>query len=192
MSGEDPKGRRDAAGDAHPGEHAHRDRKGSVHPGEGPPDGRGGTLHPGERARREKLVYPGPTIFTHELAVRITDLNYGNHLGHDALVSLLHEARARWFRTHDMVEAGDGKVGILLVDLAVSYRAQAFFGQTLRIELAAHPNGARGCVFHYRVTERDAGTLVAVARTGLVFFDYTAQRPARMPERFREAIGAGE
>ena len=46
---------------------------------------------------RVKIEFPETTLFTHELSVRITDLNYGNHLAHDSLISLLHEARAPFF-----------------------------------------------------------------------------------------------
>ncbi len=37
-------------------------------------------------------------LFSATLEVRISDINYGNHLGHDSLVSLLHEARVRFLR----------------------------------------------------------------------------------------------
>ena len=40
-------------------------------------------------------------IHRHPLTVRVTDMNYGRHLGHDALVSLLHEARMQAFWSFD-------------------------------------------------------------------------------------------
>ena len=85
---------------------------------------------------RIHIPFPESVLFEHRVPVRITDLNYGNHLGHDALVSILHEARARFFRAFGMSEADVDGVGIILVDLAVRYQAQVFYGQTLRIEIA--------------------------------------------------------
>ena len=40
-----------------------------------------------------------PHYFTVDLAVRVADLNYGNHLGYNGLVSLLHHARLEYFST---------------------------------------------------------------------------------------------
>ncbi len=140
---------------------------------------------------RLRLDYPEPTIFTHEVPVRITDLNYGQHLGHDTLVSILHEARARLFRAHDMEEGDVDGRGVILVDLAVTYRAQVFYGQVLRIEIGAGDITSRGCDLFYRVTDRDDGALVALAKTGIVFFDYDAGHIVGMPDRFRAVIENG-
>jgi acyl-CoA thioesterase FadM len=45
---------------------------------------------------RVKLLIPERKIFSTEIAVRITDINYGNHVGNDAFVRILHEARVQW------------------------------------------------------------------------------------------------
>ena len=139
---------------------------------------------------RVRIAFPEPPIFTHEIEVRVSDLNYGNHLGHDSLISLLHEARVRFFRHFGMEERDIDGVGILLADLAVTYRAQVFYGQTLRIDIAIGEAGARSCDLVYRVTDRDAGGLVALAKTGIVFFDYGANRMVDIPPSFRRLLPA--
>ncbi len=140
---------------------------------------------------RVRITFPEPPVFAHEIEVRVSDLNYGNHLGHDSLVSLLHEARVRFFRHFGMEERDIDGVGILLADLAVAYRAQVFYGQTLRIEIAIGEAGARSCDLVYRVTDRVTDGLVALAKTGIVFFDYEAKRMAQVPARFRRLLPAG-
>ena len=137
---------------------------------------------------RIRIEYPENTIFSHDQRVRITDLNYGNHLGHDTLVSLLHETRARFFAKNDMLEGDIDGVGMILVDLVVSYRAQAFFGQVLRIEMSVGAKTSRGCDLVYRVTDSQSGALIALAKTGLLFFDYQENRVALMPPRFATII----
>ena len=42
---------------------------------------------------RIKLEMPEQFMGSFQVPVRITDINYGNHLGNDAFVSILHEAR---------------------------------------------------------------------------------------------------
>ena len=137
---------------------------------------------------RVRIEFPEPALFAHDLTVRITDLNYGNHLAHDTLVSLLHEARARFFRMHDMAEGDVDGAGVILTDLQVSYRDQAFFGQDLRVEIAVGDRSSRGCELRYRVTRRDDGGVVALASTGLLFFDYAAGKVVALPERFARIL----
>jgi acyl-CoA thioester hydrolase len=127
-------------------------------------------------------------MFTHELDVRVSDLNYGNHLGHDSLISLLHEARVRFLLHFGMEERNIDGVGILLVDLAVTYRAQVFHGQVLRVDVTIGEVGARGCDLVYRVTDRDSGGVVALAKTGIVFYDYQEKKVAGIPASFRRLL----
>ncbi len=140
---------------------------------------------------RVMIDYPQSTLFAHEVPIRISDLNYGNHLGHDTLVSFLHEARVRFFHHHGMAEDNIGGCGIILTDLMVRYHAQAFFGQVLKIELAANELGSRGCDFVYRVTDLETGKLIALARTGILCFDYGRQRVVNVPPRLREVVAGG-
>ncbi len=46
---------------------------------------------------RIALTLPDIYAYSTELTVRIQDINYGSHVGNDAFVSLLHEARIRYF-----------------------------------------------------------------------------------------------
>ena len=48
--------------------------------------------------KREKLAELESYPFRTELPVRITDVNYGQHVGNDALLGLLHEARLQYLR----------------------------------------------------------------------------------------------
>jgi len=139
---------------------------------------------------RQRLTFPDPPVFEHRIPVRITDLNYGNHLGHDTLVSLLHDARAAYLRTHDYAENNVEGSGLILADLAVNYRAQVRYGQTLRVEIAVEGAGSRGVDFYYRVTDADTGDTAALARTGLIFFDYDTDTVVSMPPGFRELLEA--
>lgn len=139
---------------------------------------------------RVRLTFPEPALFTTDLPVRIADINYGNHLGHDRLISMLHEARVQFFGHLGFAEADVEGAGIILVDLAVSYREQVFHGQTLRVEMAAEDVRPRGFDLHYRVTTVPTAALIAQAKTGLLFFDYARKEVVAMPPRFAAALGA--
>lgn len=92
------------------------------------------------------LNFPSPTIYRHSLSVRIDDINYGRHLGHDTLVSLLHDARCGWLAQQGLTELSiDGQsLGWVVADLIVNYRAEAFYADALTIELAIGKISAKG------------------------------------------------
>ncbi len=128
--------------------------------------------------------------FVTELSIRITDINYGNHVGHDSFISLLHEARIRFLKNIGFSEANiDGKA-LILSDLAVSYESQAFYGDKLKFEIGAGEFNKYGCDIFYRVSNTKSDELILLAKTGIVFFDYIRKKITTMPDKFIQAIYA--
>jgi acyl-CoA thioesterase FadM len=134
---------------------------------------------------RIKVELPEVFPFSTELEVTIAYINYGGHMGNDALMTVLQEARLRFLESFGYSEKDVEGVGIIMTDAAVEYKAECFRGDRLRIQVAAADPGGRGCDICYLATNADTGREVAMAKTGILFFDYESRRPARMPERFR-------
>ena len=44
-----------------------------------------------------KFKVPSKYHFETKLKIRVSDLNYGGHLGNDSVLSLAHESRVRFF-----------------------------------------------------------------------------------------------
>lgn len=132
---------------------------------------------------RVRLELPGELPFSTEIDVRVTDLNYGAHLGNDALLSILHEARFRFLRSHGLSELDAGGAALIMADAVVVYQAEAFAGDRLRIEVGLGDFSRVGCDVFYRVTR--AGDGVAEAKTGVVFLDKTTRKPTAVPEAVR-------
>ncbi len=140
---------------------------------------------------RIRLNPPENVIFTTHLDVRVTDVNYGKHLGHMELIGLLHHARAEFLDAHGMTEIDIEGRTLLVVDLAVNYRSEAFFGQTLMIDIGMTLEGSRGVEISYAVRDQDTGELVAVAQTGVVFADPEARVVVQVPETLRALVEEG-
>jgi len=137
---------------------------------------------------RLSIELPEVFPFATELDVRVSDLNYGNHLGNDAVLSLVHEARRRFLAAHGVEEiSADGK-GFVIADAAVIYRAQAFYGERLRVEVAAGDFQSRGCVFYFRLSKAADGKTVAEAHTGVVCFDFGTQKTMVFPAEMRQRL----
>jgi YbgC/YbaW family acyl-CoA thioester hydrolase len=139
---------------------------------------------------RVEIELPGRFTFSTELEVRVSDLNYGNHLGNDAVLVLLQEARRRYLRSLGADEIGTDGIGFVIADSAVVYRAQAFYAERLRVELAAAEFQSRSCTFFYKVS-KPGGETVAEARTGVVCFDFKAQKTVSFPPALLEKLQAG-
>ncbi|MCC6781715.1 MAG: acyl-CoA thioesterase [Planctomycetes bacterium] len=137
------------------------------------------------------LTTPASLPFATEIEVRVTDLNYGNHLGHDALVTLLHEARWRFLRAHGLSELDCGGASLVVGDLAVVYRAECIAGDRLRIEVGVADVARVGCDFVYRVTRLGDGRLAAEAKTGIVFLDPRSRRPVQVPPAIAAIAATG-
>lgn len=138
---------------------------------------------------RPALEIPARLPFETAMEIRIGDINYGGHLGNDALVSLLHEARVRYFRSLGYTERDVEGSGIIMTDLLVLYRSEAFPGESLRIEVGVTDHEAARCTLLYRATNAATGVEIARARTGIAFFDYTARKVVPMPPAFRRKTG---
>jgi acyl-CoA thioesterase FadM len=136
---------------------------------------------------RVKLDLPAKTVFTTEIPVRVTDINYGGHLGNDSLLSILHEARVRFLKNFGFTESNIGGVGIIMSDAVLVYKAEVFHGDVLRIEIGVDDLQAIGADITYRVLvgEKEA----ARAKTGIVFFDYANRKIVQTPQVFKDLFG---
>ncbi len=137
---------------------------------------------------RIKLELPDRFLFSTDIPVRIGDINYGGHLGNDAVLSLVHEARLQCLKSRGYGELDIEGLGIVLTDVAIVYRSEGFYGDILTIEVAAADLNRYGFDFLYRLTRKETGQEVARAKTGIVFFDYGPRKVARVPDGFRSVF----
>lgn len=135
---------------------------------------------------RVKIDLPEGFVFTTDIPVRITDLNYGNHLANDAILALIHEARVRFLTKYGWSEKDVAGEAIIMADCAIRYRGEGFYGDVLKIEVAVTDFTRKGCDLVYRVTEKSTGRAIADAKTGIVFYDYDQKKPVSVPESFRQ------
>lgn len=140
---------------------------------------------------RVEIDLPEAWRFTTELAVRVGDLNYGNHLGNDRVLSLAQEVRVQWLRSHGLSELDVGGAGIILADAAVIYRAEGRLGMVLRGELGVGEVRTRSVELVHRFTDTATGQEIARARTGVLCFDYAARKVVHLTPALRAALGVG-
>ncbi len=132
---------------------------------------------------RIQINFPKEHVFSTEIKIRITDLNYGGHLGNDSMLSILHETRVRFLKHLGYSEMNVAGVGIIMADAAIQFKTEAFYGERLKIEIAVGDFNRVSFDIYYRVL---SGTReVAVAKTGIVFYNYEAKKVAAVPQEFK-------
>ncbi len=82
---------------------------------------------------RIQINLPDKFIFSTNIIIRISDINYGGHLSHDSILSLTHEARVRFLNSLGYSEANIDGSGIIISDAALVYKTEAFYGQILKV-----------------------------------------------------------
>ncbi len=124
------------------------------------------------------------------LNVRVSDLNYGAHLGHDALLSLVHHARVELFTDLGVTEIdlGDQKTGVVVSDLVVQYRGEAFVGDELLFETAAVEIGFASFRLVHRVTNETTSKPTALIEIGFAAFDLKSRRAGKLPADFKKKL----
>lgn len=132
---------------------------------------------------RVKLNMPAKSIAEILVPVRITDINYGNHLGNDALISIIHEARAQWLKRSGYTELNIEHTGTIMNDLAVEYKNQSFYGDELKVILSVGDISSVSFELYYHIFNQH-NLEIAKAKTGLVFYDYTSKKVVAIPEKF--------
>ncbi len=138
---------------------------------------------------RVRLEFPeADIVHRHPLSVRVTDMNYGRHLGHDTLVSLLHEARIQAFGALGLTEWDLGGYPSVVADLAVQYQSEARWPDALVVETAIPVPKGKAITVYHRVRHAEGGRPVATARLNVMLVDPDAGRSVVVPEAVRDTI----
>jgi acyl-CoA thioester hydrolase len=133
---------------------------------------------------RVKLDEQSAYEYSHSLMVRATDLNYAGHLGNEALLALVHEARAHYLHILNFnTIMGHGQtVGLAIVDLIVNFKAEAFAHEYLTVDCHIDEITQKSFRLFHRI--RCSNQVIALVETGLVAFDYAIRQTVPLPPEF--------
>ncbi len=126
--------------------------------------------------------------FSTELQIYISHVNHGGHLDNAQLLSLVSEARVRFFHSLGYTEADVEGLSTVVGDMLAQYKSEAFHGETLRVQMTPQDFNRYGCDLVFRLTELSTGREVARGKTGVVFIDRVAHKPAPIPESVRARL----
>jgi YbgC/YbaW family acyl-CoA thioester hydrolase len=133
------------------------------------------------------------TFFRTEIPVLVTHLNPGNHLGYDALLTIIQDGRMNWLKQFGMNEGSiENSVGYVVKELVVDYKSESFHGDKLLVEFYISDIAKTSFIFEYKVTNLTTKKLAALSKSKQIFFDYSTRKVARTPEAFLFIVTSSE
>jgi acyl-CoA thioester hydrolase len=142
---------------------------------------------------RIKIDLPDTYIFSTQYKVRIADINYGGHVGNDAILTIMQEGRLQ-FLNHLGIKNElniEGSIGMIVADSCIAYKSESFYGDTIEIKIAINEFNKYGFDMIYLLSNVTNGKEVARGKTGIVFLDYETRKIAATPTNFLEKIQQG-
>jgi YbgC/YbaW family acyl-CoA thioester hydrolase len=137
---------------------------------------------------RVKLQLPLNFSFSTQIPVRITDINYGGHVGNDSILSLLHEARMQFLQHAGYTEMNVAGVGLIMADAAIEFKGEAFYGDVLKAYVTADEFSRIGFELYYKLVKSSDETVVVLAKTGMICFDYEKRKVVSIPLEAIESL----
>ena len=106
---------------------------------------------------RIKIDLPETFSFSTSFPVRITDLNYGAHVGNDKVLSFLHEARVRYLQSLGYTEFNLEGIGLIMADAALIFKNEIYYGDELLISIQPVEFSRVGFDLIYKIEKKSGG-----------------------------------
>jgi acyl-CoA thioester hydrolase len=139
---------------------------------------------------RVKVNLPEKFYFSTTIRIRITDLNYGGHVGNDSFLSLVHEARQQFLYHFGYAELAFAGVGLIMADVAIEYKQELNYGDEVKISVAAAGFDRLGFDLYYllEIVSETGASVAGKAKTGMICYDYAAKKKVNVPEEAKQKL----
>lgn len=133
--------------------------------------------------QRVKVELPINFSFSTILHTRITDMNYGGHLGNDGFLSLIHEARFQFLQHYGYTELNFEGTSLIMADVALEFKHEIIYNNKIKIWVKADGFDKIGFDIFYRleIIDDNNNILAGKAKTGMLCFDYTTKKITTIP-----------
>ena len=127
-----------------------------------------------------------PFKFHRTLTVRVNDLNYGNHVGHQNFFCYFQEARVAYLSQFGYSELDLGGCGMILAEAGCKYKQALFLNDKVRVTCSVAELKSKRFTMVYQIIRGE--TICAEGFTVNLAFDYRTNKVVRLPEEFNHRI----
>lgn len=133
---------------------------------------------------RLQFDLPDRFVFATDIQIYISHVNQGGHLDNAQLLTLVSEARVRFFKSLGHRESNVAGCPIVVGDLVAQYKSEGFHGETMRVRMVPQDFNRYGFDLVYCMDCVDTGREVARGKIGIVFVDRQTRKVASVPPAF--------
>ncbi len=139
---------------------------------------------------RIRIDLPQKFSFSCTIPVRITDINYGGHVGNDTILTIIHEARMQFFNQFGYTEMNFAGVAMIMADAAIEFKNELFYGDMVIASVSTVEISRIGFDLIYKLEKvmGDSLKLVAAAKTGMICYDYSKKKIVAVPDTGRQFL----
>lgn len=125
---------------------------------------------------------------TYTMTIRVTDINHAGHLGNEALLGLVHEARTHFLKSlnFDTIVGNQQPIGLIIADMVVNFKAEGFAHEEVSVDNQIDELAQKSFRLFHRI--RREGQVLALVETGLVAYSYSARQATHLPVGFLSAL----
>jgi acyl-CoA thioester hydrolase len=139
---------------------------------------------------RIKVNLPENFHFSTIIKIRITDLNYGGHVGNDSFLSLIHEARQQFLNHFGYSELKIENVSLIMADATIEFKKELNYGDEIKISVTASGFDKLGFDLFYKIEiiNNENFILAGKAKTGMLCYDYQNKKLMPVPEEAKNKL----
>ena len=139
---------------------------------------------------RVKVNLPRTFIFSTTIKIRITDLNYGGHVGNDTFLTLIHEARQQFLNSFGYSELEIENTSLILANAVIEFKKELNYADAVKISVAANGFDKYTFDIFYKIEiiNEESFILAAKAKTGMLCYNYQSKKLFPVPEKLKETL----
>ncbi|MCB0318789.1 MAG: thioesterase family protein [Bdellovibrionales bacterium] len=130
---------------------------------------------------RIEIELPEKIQFKTVIKLRVGDMNYGGHLGNEAILLLAQESRRQFFNFHQLSEISFAGSSVIQTDAAIVYQSQAYAGEEIEIRLSLVFTSKVAFEIYYQLFNLTQNKDLAKVKTGMCCFDYKSNKIQEIP-----------
>ena len=127
-------------------------------------------------------------VFETVMRVRNTEIDVGQHLTLESLITLLAEARARFLYSRGIKEINSDYQGLIISDLQLNVVSRVRTREELLFEVGIEQISDKSGDMAIKVTRMYDGSLVAKARKRFIQYDYRSNKAISFQNDIKEAL----
>ena len=124
--------------------------------------------------------------FSISLRVRVGDLNYGNHVGHQNYFLYFQEARIAYLNQFGFSELDIDGLAMMIAEANCRYKKELFLGDNLSVDCRVSRVKKKVFIMDYRISKRQ--TVCAEGFTAGLCLAYSTKKIVRLPQKFTDAV----